>query len=119
MIFYIGIGLVSGIISGMGIGGGTVLIPALVIFFQMNQRTAQNINLIYFLPTALIALATHIKAGNVEKKLLWGIILYGLIGAAAGSVLAMQINPDWLRRLFGLFLLGMGILEIVRGGTRR
>ena len=47
------IGLISGIISGMGIGGGTILIPALTIILSMEQNTAQAINLIYFIPTAV------------------------------------------------------------------
>ncbi|MDR1913813.1 MAG: TSUP family transporter, partial [Clostridiales bacterium] len=65
---YVIIGLLSGIISGMGIGGGTILIPALCILYDTQQQTAQNINLIYFIPTAIIALITHVKQGNIEKK---------------------------------------------------
>ena len=79
------IGFLSGIISGMGIGGGTILIPALSIFFDYEQHTAQNFNLIYFIPTAIIALFTHAKSGNIEKKGLFKIILFGLVGAGAGA----------------------------------
>ena len=60
------IGLISGIISGMGIGGGTILIPALTIILNMEQKTAQAINLIYFIPTAVTAVITHLKANNIE-----------------------------------------------------
>ena len=58
MIWIIVIGIVSGMISGMGIGGGTILIPALLFLQDMNQQQAQGINLIYFIPTAVIALIT-------------------------------------------------------------
>ena len=55
------IGFLSGIISGMGIGGGTILIPALLFLTDITQQQAQGINLIYFIPTALTALMTHQK----------------------------------------------------------
>ena len=106
------IGFVSGIISGMGIGGGTILIPALSIFFDYEQHTAQNFNLIYFIPTAIIALFTHAKSGNIQKKGLFKIIAFGLIGAAAGAFLAVNINSDILRKCFGVFLFIMGISEL-------
>lgn len=108
------IGFLSGIISGMGIGGGTVLIPALSIFFNYEQHTAQNFNLIYFIPTAIIALFTHVKSGNIEKTVLWKIVLFGLIGAGVGAFVAINIEADILRKCFGGFLLIMGILEIFK-----
>jgi uncharacterized membrane protein YfcA len=108
------IGLASGIISGMGIGGGTVLIPALSIFFSMDQKVAQNINLIYFIPTAIIALISHAKQGNIEKKPLPPIIIAGLIGAAGGSALAVALDASNLRKMFGFFLLAMGAYEFFR-----
>lgn len=55
------IGFLSGIISGMGIGGGAILIPALILTYGIEQKLAQGINLVYFLPTAVIALIVHIK----------------------------------------------------------
>lgn len=114
MILLILIGLISGIISGMGIGGGTILIPALSIFFDYNQQSAQNINLIYFIPTAVIALFTHVKNKNVEKTVLWKIILFGFIGAVLGSIIAVNIDSGLLRKLFGGFLLLMGISELIK-----
>lgn len=114
MILFLIIGLLSGIISGMGIGGGTILIPALSIFFDLKQHTAQNINLIYFIPTAIIALITHTKSGNIEKKVLWKIIIFGFFGAVIGSIVAINLDSYILRKLFGFFLLFMGICEIFK-----
>jgi len=91
-----------------------VLVPALSIIYGMQQQTVQKINLIYFIPTALIALITHVKQGNIEKKPLPPIIGFGLIGAAAGSLAAMGMQSDILRRCFGFFLLAMGLYEFVR-----
>ncbi len=108
------IGFLSGIISGMGIGGGTILIPALSIFFDYEQHTAQNFNLIYFIPTAIIALFTHAKSGNIQKKGLLKIILFGIVGASLGAVLAINMEADILRKCFGVFLFIMGIYEIFK-----
>lgn len=114
MILYILIGLVSGIISGMGIGGGTILIPALSIFYSMEQHEAQNINLIYFIPTAIIAIISHLKNGNVEKKLVPKLVVWGLIGAFAGAFIAVKMEGELLRKAFGFFLLAMGLYEIFK-----
>lgn len=108
------IGVLSGIVSGMGIGGGTILIPALTVFFGIDQQAAQNINLIYFIPTALMALTTHFKNGSVEKSVLWRIVLPGIIGAIIGSYIAVRIDALMLRKIFGFFLLAMGLLEIFK-----
>jgi len=113
-IIYILIGLVSGIISGMGIGGGTLLIPALTLLYGLNQQQAQNVNLVYFIPTATIALISHSKSGNIEKGPVKKLVLFGLLGAVIGSIIALNLNPELLRRFFGGFLLLMGIYEFRR-----
>ena len=106
------IGLAAGIISGMGIGGGAILIPALVLFVQPEQHVAQSVNLLFFIPTAIVALAIHIKHRNVDFKMGIPILLFGLAGAALGSKIALSIDGDILRKIFGAFLLAMGIYEI-------
>lgn len=65
---YILAGLASGVISGMGIGGGAILIPALVFFLGMDQHGAQAINLVFFIPTAVIALIIHIRNHKVDFR---------------------------------------------------
>jgi len=112
---YVLAGFASGIISGMGIGGGAILIPALTIFLGMEQQAAQKINLLYFLPTAAIALRTHSKNGNIEKKGLLRLTLYGLVGAVAGALIAVQIDGNYLRKGFAVFLLCMAAYEITKG----
>lgn len=114
MLIFIAIGFVSGIISGMGIGGGTVLIPALAFFSRMAQHQAQGVNLIYFIPTAAVALVTHKKNGNIETKNLKPLVIFGLAGAAAGSLIAVGMEGDVLRKVFGGFLFVMGIVEIFK-----
>ncbi len=114
MVWLVVAGLVSGIVSGLGIGGGTVLIPTLCIFFGFTQQEAQSLNLIYFIPTAIIAILTHMKQGNIEKKLVLKLVLFGLVFAAIGSFLAIRINNEVLQKIFGAFLLVMGTMEILR-----
>ena len=111
MILFV-IGLLSGLISGMGIGGGTVLIPALTIFVGMSQHSAQSINLIYFIPTAIAALVIHIRNKRIRKELLWFLIGGGVVGSVIGSFVAISLDAVLLRKLFGVFLFYMGITEI-------
>ena len=109
------LGAAAGILSGMGIGGGALLIPALTILFGMNQHSAQNINLIYFIPTATVALIAHFKAGRIEKKILPKILIPGILTAIAGSMIALRMDAAILRRIFGGLLLIMGLAELKKG----
>ncbi|HHW32468.1 MAG TPA: sulfite exporter TauE/SafE family protein [Clostridiaceae bacterium] len=113
------IGIISGIISGMGIGGGTVLIPALVLFTRSEQHIAQSVNLIFFIPTAIIALFIHIKNKRIDFKMALPIIIFGLAGAFIGSKLAGNLPGETLKKIFGVFLMFMGIYEVFRKGSKR
>jgi len=115
MIWLILVGFAAGIISGMGIGGGAILIPALTIIFGMAQQNAQHINLLYFIPTAIFAVLVHRKNGNIEKRGLFPLILFGLVGALPGALIAVKIDANYLRKGFAVFLLFMGIYEIWKG----
>ncbi len=109
------IGFLSGIISGMGIGGGAILIPALVLLCGVSQQTAQGINLVYFLPTAIASLIIHIKNKNVEIKTAAIIGISGVIGAIGGTMLAVYLSGEILKKLFASFLFLIGIYEVYKG----
>ena len=111
---YVVIGLLSGVISGMGIGGGAILIPALCFFMNLGQQQAQSINLLFFIPTAIVAIIKHKKEGNIDFSLVKPVIIFGILGAIAGSMLAVNMDGDILRKLFGGFLLIMGFWEIFK-----
>ena len=113
------VGFCSGIISGMGIGGGTILIPALLFLTEIDQQQAQGVNLIYFIPTAITALITHQKKGNLAWKTAKPIALLGLAGAAAGAFLAVSLESEFLRKIFGGFLFLMGLSEIFKKEKRK
>lgn len=109
------IGFCSGIISGMGIGGGAVLIPALVLICGTDPKVAQGINLVYFLPTAVFSLIIHIKNKNVEIKTAVIIGIFGIIGAVGGAFIALNLESSLLRKMFGIFLALIGAYEIFKG----
>jgi len=106
------IGFLSGIISGMGIGGGAILIPALVIFSKISQHQAQGVNLIVFIPISIVALITHFLNKSICLKLAVPIIISGILGAVIGSSLAVNIPSATLRKMFGVFLFFMGCYEL-------
>lgn len=104
--------VLSGIVSGMGIGGGAILIPVLTLALGIPQRQAQLINLIYFIPTAVTALIDHIKNKRIEKAFLPYLTAFGLLGCTVGSFAALALHDGILKKLFGGFLIFMGIREL-------
>lgn len=107
-------GAVTGILSGFGVGGGTVLLVYMTAFAGLDQRLAQGINLLYFIPAALLALPSHVKNGYIEKQILVPAISAGLICAALTAWLATGLEVKLLRKLFGVFLILIGVRELFR-----
>lgn len=106
------IGLLTGILSGFGIGGGTILMIYLTAFAAFPQKIAQSINLLYFIPTAAAALILHSKHHQLKWNAVLPAALCGCATAAGFSFLAIGMNLTLLRRLFGVFLLFTGISEL-------
>jgi len=106
-------GVVSGVIAGMGMGGGTLLIPILTIFLAIEQHLAQGINLVVFLPMSVVTLIIHCKNKLVDFRVGIPIMLSGIVASILGSLLAMRLNNGVLRRLFGGFLLLVGIWQLI------
>ncbi len=102
-------GLTAGILSAWGIGGGTLLLLCMTLFFGVEQRTAQAINLLYFLPTAGVSLFAHRKNGYLDRCALRAAIPLGTLSALAAALLATVLDSGALRRPFGLFLLYAGL----------
>ena len=112
-ILYSIVGVIGGLIGGMGMGGGTLLIPILSIFCKVKQHQAQAINLISFIPMAIVALIIHIKNHLVVYKDLLPIIISGLITCVAGCFLSKIIAGELLKRAFGGFLLALSVFQFV------
>ena len=102
-------GLATGILSSWGVGGGTLLLVCMTIFFGVDQRTAQAINLLYFLPTAGVSLFAHRKNGYLDRAILRAAIPIGTLCALAAAFLTTTLDSGVFRRPFGLFLLYAGL----------
>ena len=107
-------GALTGILSGFGIGGGSLLLIYMTSFAGVPQTLAQGINLLYFLPTAGAALPAHFKHGNIEKAALLPAIAAGLAGTALAAWAATSLDVELLRKCFGVFLLIVGLRELFR-----
>lgn len=107
-------GVLAGIIGGMGMGGGTLLIPLLTIFLQFGQKEAQGLNLVCFLFLSLPALIFYFKNKMLAKQGIWLIILIGMGFAVLGSFLANFINQKILRICFGVFLILLSIWQFAK-----
>jgi len=105
-------GFISGIVSGTGMGGGTILILFLSIFLGVEQKVAQATNLIFFVPTSIAAIYVNIKEKNINFKIAKIIIFWGIIGAIIGAFIAKSINTQLLKKFFGIFLAFIAIHEI-------
>lgn len=106
------IGLVSGIVSGTGMGGGTILIFLLTFISGLEQHVAQAINLIFFIPTSIVAIIVNIKNKNVDLKTAIVISIFGILGAIIGANLSVHTDVNVLRKFFGFFLAVIAVHEI-------
>ena len=99
--------------GGMGMGGGTLLIPLLTLGLNVGQQSAQYINLVAFIPMSFLALAVHCKNGYVVTDKIWWVIVPASLFAVLGSFLATVLPPELLRKSFGAFLTALGIIYLV------
>lgn len=111
---YILFGFLGGIFGGLGMGGGTLLIPLLTIFLGMDQKLSQGINLLSFLIMAIIALFIHYKNGYIKGRGLVYIILSGIAFSALGAILAGYLPSKVLRMAFGVFLCLLSVIEFIK-----
>lgn len=98
-------GIVGGVLGGMGMGGGTALIPLLTIVCGIEQSSAQAINLLAFAPMAAVALTVHAKNGLLEKQGLLSIILPAVALSVLGALVAAHLPSRALSKAFGFFLI--------------
>ncbi len=109
-------GAVTGVLSGFGVGGGSLLLIYMTSFAGVSQALAQGVNLLYFLPAAATALPAHFKNGYVEKGALLHAIGLGLACSALTAWAATALDVEVLRKCFGGFLIVIGLRELFRKG---
>ena len=105
-------GAVTGVLSGFGVGGGTLLLVYMTVFAGLDQHLAQGINLLYFLPAGLMALPAHWKNGYVAKPVLLPAIGAGLALAALAAWAATVLVVEFLTNGFRTFLIMVGAMEL-------
>ncbi len=105
------LGLIAGMLSSIvGIGGGVVIVPALVMIFAFSQKMAQGTSLVMLLPPiGMLAVINYYKAGYVDFKVAGVLIVAFIAGSYFGSKVAMKIDELTLKRIFGAFLMILAI----------
>ena len=104
----------AGVLSVWGVGGGTLLLVCMSLFLSVEQRTAQAINLLFFLPAAAIGLLFHARQGFLDKVVWRQAVIPGMLAAAVGATIALAMDVSLLRKPFGLFLLWNGASMLLR-----
>lgn len=106
------IGIISGVVSGTGMGGGTILIFLLSFILGIEQHIAQATNLIFFIPTSIVAIIVNLKNKNIDIKQAIIISIFGVLGAIIGANIAIYMDVKMLKKGFGIFLIFVTINEI-------
>ena len=109
----IAVGAVLGFLAGLGTGGGSLLILWLTMVLGMEQPIARAINLLFFIPSALIACLFRWKQGKLELKKVLPAIITGCISAGLFSMLSGILDLNLLKKLFGILLLITGVREVL------
>lgn len=106
-------GLLGGLIGGMGMGGGTLLIPILTLFLGISQHLAQGLNLLVFIPTGILAIIIHAKNKLLDYKTFFFIIIPAICASVGFAFLANSLNEKVLKIIFGCFLVIIGVIMMV------
>lgn len=106
-------GFGAAVLSAWGVGGGTLLLVVMTLFLGVDQRTAQGINLLFFLPTALSALLCHWRSGYLDRPTLKAAVPAAVPMALVGAWIATAVDVEALRRPFGVYLLLSGVLLLL------
>lgn len=105
--FFCGLG--ASVVSAWGVGGGTLLLLVMTLFLGVDQRTAQGINLLFFLPTAASALVCHARGGYLDKPTLKAAVPVAVAAALVGAWVSNAVDVEVLRKPFGVYLLLSGV----------
>ena len=109
----IAVSTVLGFLAGIGVGGGSLLILWLTLVIGVEHGQARFINLLFFLPSALIACLFRWKQGSLEIRKILPAVLAGCVSAAVGSWFSYHLDTELLKKLFGGLLILTGIRELM------
>ena len=106
------VGTVLGFLSGLGIGGGSLLILWLTMVLHIDPQAARSMNLLFFIPSALVACALRLKEGSLKIKPLLPAMIAGCTAAAVFSWISTILNVEILKKGFGIVLIAAGLREL-------
>ncbi|GBG54785.1 UPF0721 transmembrane protein [Sporomusaceae bacterium FL31] len=108
------IGLTAGILSGLlGVGGGLILIPAMVLLLELSQHTAQGISLLVIVPTAFAGVWRLNKEKLIDFTMVFYLSLGAVIGAVISASLIQSLSSTTLKTVFGMFIIAVGIYTLI------
>lgn len=107
------VGFLSGILASMGLGGGFVLVVYFAVFTDFVQKGAQGINLLFFIPITVIAVIIHIKNRLIDIKTALICSAFGILAVVGGFYLAQNIDNEWLRKAFAVFIIISGLKDLL------
>lgn len=110
--FMLFISVCLGFLSGIGVGGGSLLMLWLTLVLEMPHSTARTINMLFFIPSAIIASMFRWRQGKLDLQKLFPAIIGGCISAAVFSLSSRQMDMEMLKKLFGILLLFTGLREL-------
>jgi hypothetical protein len=105
------IGIAAGMLSGLvGIGGGLVIVPALVYFLGFSQHTAQGTSLMMILlPVGVLAVINYYKQGYVDMKVVWLLAIGFIVGGYFGSKIAISLPQETVKKIFAVLMIAIAI----------
>lgn len=111
-LYFVLAGLAGGVLAGMGMGGGTLTMPILVLLLGVGQLTAQYANLLAFLPSGAAALLLHAKNGLLDMRGTLALVLPAICCCALSAFFAAKADSELLKKLFGGFLIVVATLSL-------
>ena len=112
-VWFLLIATLSGVLAGMGMGGGTLLIPALTIIMGVKQEIAQSTNLLVFVPCAIVCILIYAKDSLIDFKHSWIIVVVSVIISIFAALIAVRVESKILKIVFGCFIALLGLIQIV------
>lgn len=112
-VWFLLIAILSGVFAGMGMGGGTFLIPLVTILMNVEQEVAQCVNLLVFIPMAIVDIFIYSKKKMIDFKNWWIVSIPAVIVSSVGALVAFKLSNMVLKIIFGSFVGIVGVVQIV------
>lgn len=112
-LWFLLLSILSGVLAGMGMGGGTLLIPMLTLIMGVDHIGAQAINLIVFVPCAIVVCIIYMKNKLIDFKSSWLIVVFASAISVVASIVAVKIKSKVMSIIFGIFLIALGVVQVV------